>query len=819
MRTEPEASSSSAKPNPGPDRPAPAASGSRRRARWLLAGGACVVVLAAVVAAFMLGRRHDVAGGAPRAQGSPTAASAAALAPPAGPGAPARTGTETPASFAVASGELEKLLRAYQKLPDAADRSWFDLKARAASLRGIEDAFAFVRDGIANEVYPGVLRGGDGALAAGAGNDADKALLLAALLREQQRRVRFARGVLDERRAAERVRALFAPRPPSARPGLDSPLRAALRQEGFDDARTDGLLNSRASVLEASDRTVLATAAQDLAAVREALDRAGIPVKPAASGDIVAREARTHIWLQVEDAGRWLDLDPAFPGPAGTSYCGPAATFDVLPNDAYQQITFTIRLDRSDGGRLVSERSFSRTFRAEQLHGRPVFFMNLPAPGDTAPDAPPDMTWFAPVLFAADAAFVGNDFRTAPGRVQAQDVIVGGLFGASGPAPLVVAQWLDIELIAPGRRQVVSRAIADTVEPGARAARQAKAVASQDLTIFGIQLGQPLAIAVSGGGLDAVQTAATAFAGFDAAAAGRAFAAPAGAEAALQADVVANVLPLLAATSLKFALASDETIRGGWTSGYAHSRIYRDQPLIVMANFAVRRHADGTKVVGGLSVDFRHNMVRVVPESPEAVAEAFWMNVHHGLADGALERHVLALARIAKEQRGAADAAEEVSTSSLAARARERGIDLSALEGENAVRTLQSDFAAAGGYRLASDVGPGKAIIMPARPVEVGGENRSGGWVVDLRSGHAIALVDSGLRQDITEREIHEHYTHMWSRYNRLWQECVKFGSSGQSRCVALKDTLDTLSLVMRHFAEQAGRQALIGKAAVVVVF
>jgi len=137
----------------------------------------------------------------------------------------------------------------------------------------------------------------------------------------------------------------------------------------------------------------------------------------------------------------------------------------------------------------------------------------------------------------------------------------------------------------------------------------------------------------------------------------------------------------------------------------------------------------------------------------------------------------------------------------------------------HAVRVLTSDFAAAGGHRLASDVGPGKAIIVPARPVDVGGEDRSGGWVVDLRSGHAIALVDSGLRQDITEREIHEHYAGMWSRYNRLWQECVKFGSSGQSRCVALEDTLDTLSLVMRHFAEQAGRQAVIGKAAVVVVF
>src|SRR5262245_43116669 len=69
----------------------------------------------------------------------------------------------------------------------------------AASLAyDVERIHRFMAEEIRYEPYVGVLRGAAGTLAAGAGNSADQATLLAALLSASGLRTRFATGELDD---------------------------------------------------------------------------------------------------------------------------------------------------------------------------------------------------------------------------------------------------------------------------------------------------------------------------------------------------------------------------------------------------------------------------------------------------------------------------------------------------------------------------------------------------------------------------------------------------------------------------------------------
>ena len=114
---------------------------------------------------------------------SPVAADDPAT-PAAGPG-PTASGAPAPDLRA----EIEALAK---KLPPER----YDVTARASSLGTLRAAFEFVRDRIDLHVYRGILRGPQGALAAGAGNAWDRSLLLRDLLTALKVPVRFARAHL-----------------------------------------------------------------------------------------------------------------------------------------------------------------------------------------------------------------------------------------------------------------------------------------------------------------------------------------------------------------------------------------------------------------------------------------------------------------------------------------------------------------------------------------------------------------------------------------------------------------------------------------------
>jgi transglutaminase-like putative cysteine protease len=233
-------------------------------------------------------------------------------------------------------------------------RDEFAVPALAENLGpGTEAAFRHLRDRIGLDPYSGVLRGARGTLLAKGGNAADRSLLLAALLKQGGFTTRFALGTLADDAAgvlADRVLTAPPPRPEAAldagdlveQLGLDAAFYA--EQQAKAAAARTGFLAGIASESEFQ--------AEVLAGI---LDRGGFAPARRGRAEIIAG-LREHVWLQVEQDGTWLDLDPAFPGAEpGQTFTTATETVDALPEALFHKIQFIAALERKEGETLATE--------------------------------------------------------------------------------------------------------------------------------------------------------------------------------------------------------------------------------------------------------------------------------------------------------------------------------------------------------------------------------------------------------------------------------------------------------------------------------
>jgi hypothetical protein len=319
----------------------------------------------------------------------------------------------------------------------------WELGTVAARLAGEPAAVhAFVRDHIAIDPYPGVLRGAEGALHARAGGPWDRALLLAGLLGAGFE-TRFALGTLDPE-AADAI--LVA-----AATGAPSPLAApsVVDLAGFDAeallarARRDHWLLLDA--LGDTDRLGAATLAEASAPYREAVAH--------------------HVWVQARiGSGDWIDLDPT--APFGTSSTAPERLLEEPPEDAYQWLSISVVAESLEGGqrreRVVLEESLSAvTAEAQELW---LYFE--PEQGLGGAIAGMDASSGVPVLLVDDDLRRGSAFTV--GSREGGGIL--GALGGSTDGEELVALHVDIAALAPGwPARTARRTLLDRTLPGARA--------------------------------------------------------------------------------------------------------------------------------------------------------------------------------------------------------------------------------------------------------------------------------------------------------------------------------------------------------------
>jgi transglutaminase-like putative cysteine protease len=338
-------------------------------------------------------------------------------------------------------------------------------------------AFAFVRDGIAFDPYPGVLRGAAGTLAARAGNAHDRALLLGALLEAMGVAHRFAFADLDEATAeAVLARAGQAPSAPLSTPDI------SLTTTIDPDA-----LERRARRDYARLRSVLG----------DALDRTPSGVAPGAMDAV-----RDHAWVQAFFGSAWQDLDPTFPdAAAGASLVPAQRTSEVMPEEALQVVDVRVVAESLLDGRLSREVVLDRRFDTATAGSSTVFLYFQPdasSLGGTITDVlSGDVSW-VPILLVDRVTEAGTSFR-ASGR--GEDV-----FGASTGAPELASLRLEVETSGPGLQPTVAeRVLLDRVPEGLRGAvsldaAQLEPLAEDDAGPF--VMGQLHHLMVSTGGID-----------------------------------------------------------------------------------------------------------------------------------------------------------------------------------------------------------------------------------------------------------------------------------------------------------------------------
>ena len=243
-------------------------------------------------------------------------------------------------------------------------------------------------DEIAYEPYAGVLRGSARTLAGRAGNAADKAVLLAALLQASFIDTRFVLGTLDDDAASRlaattvdaeglRARALAAMAPAAPASTSSAPPAPAASPQ------VQAILDRSSEI----DTSVTAWAARSIDSTVEtimtALAAAGITVRDDTAHQATATERARHLWVQAASGPEWVDLDPTLPGSdIGTVIASPVGDpVATIPDDLRHRIDLTIIGEHVAGAGLAEETLLEHSMFADELPDAPILLAHVKPQG------------------------------------------------------------------------------------------------------------------------------------------------------------------------------------------------------------------------------------------------------------------------------------------------------------------------------------------------------------------------------------------------------------------------------------------------------
>jgi transglutaminase-like putative cysteine protease len=627
--------------------------------------------------------------------------------------------------------------------PDSASRKGFDVSAKAAELgKNVDKIFAFVRDEVRFEAYPGVLRGARGTLMAKAGNSFDRAILLAALLGQNGFQVRYAHGTLDEEKAALLVAAML-----SADPAADAS-SAAAEPPGFS-----------AELKEGFDKLGQLTAARWVDSVHQL--QAALSAKGKLWDDqprslpAFAAEVRDHVWVEYRQDNNWIALDPAAAVAGlkpGESLAKKTGTWESIPTSASHMVTIqVIREERGPDG-LTTRELLRHEARAEELDAAEVslrFDVTQTGAG-----------WSATPVLLVDARTIRGRPAAGSGVAGAAPDLAARLFQRPGELPKktggeVTATWLEFKFKSPGgETETVRREIFDRIGAAARASHRehdAPLATLAEKTGVPLYTGNQYAFSFSSGPIDSELPNSYLRPHLSALREAYPLSRKLEAENRAPTEKEATQLGQLLGSTVPFQLGSVARAfhELSWQSLalthdkrlWKHVRFYASSPRLAIASMEPRLDDKGN-VSAVLSLDLRRNDLRAVGKDMNA-SQLAWANVVRGSLDAVLEDTVLRLNLDARERMNC------LSSVALLERLPEKGKPLEAIATLEEIGTLKISEAIHA--RMSADAGKGVLLFTPAEAIKIQTADRMAWWRLDLTSGETLGIMDTGLHQSVTE--------------------------------------------------------------------
>jgi len=606
----------------------------------------------------------------------------------------------------------------------------YDVSA-AAKLLGddIDKNFAFVRDNFAFDPYVGCLRGAQGTLMTGAGNDVDRSLLLAALLKNSGHDVRLARGTLSDTDAARLL--ARAQQPPVPRPSSDLSVEEAAAITGLPAAELQKLSARAKSIAQEVGQNLDARVQHDVDFIQQKLQGAGIHLEPGAG--VSADAVRSHVWVQVQVEGTWKDLDSSFPdAKVGQRFAEPegdAVAADSLPDDWYQ--TLRLRVLSLGPGASDPDEILNHQFRVADMVAQPVDLVFAPQDRDD----PLAANTFQPTLFAGANRYTGTNIELGP--TKAAGDIAGGMLGGLGgggeeeagkesekPLPKIL---IEVTLEGPGASpERITRLVADTSDVQDSAQR---------IPEMRDQLVSLYEFVVAVGPVPSQWVGSQVLSFFN--------------QLASHDEKNRMVIPI---DLLNLAMAATQSDRRG-----DQPRRYYARPLL-LAQRVRFRHGPGGRLTFAKTIDILHNRVEFL--SGDALA---------AVRQGALETEL---------ERAALPGLEVLNTSTVFERA-PAGL-VRVLGPGNAAELDKMDLRADAKARIAEDLASGYAVIAPSAGVQIAGMPAVGWWRVRPLGGETVGRMQSGEGQGMVEKAITEGGKYLPSAYSAAANAyCKHVGSTG----------------------------------------
>lgn len=689
------------------------------------------------------------------------------------------------ASLQKAQEELATVSRALAAMRATLDPKEFDLDAVTASLESDPaKCIAFVRDRIKLEPYRGLLRGARGTLIAGAGNSLDRAMLLAKLLLGKGGpTVRIVHGALAKEDAEALLgEALHRLASPMQGSGLDAGrVEKFATGCGLDAAATVAKWKEQEAQRANMAKELEDRSTQDTAAILEALDKAGVKLgdEAMASHDELVALLSDHFWVQVKEGEKWIDLDPSFTDAAPGKARGKGKTqfpIDQVPSALAHSVHMKLVLERVVGGKAEEVTLLARLLPSAECMGERCLFAILPSESNTqanleqgmkGPDqgmkALDAMKVFQPSLVVGDEESSGRPFDldgqvyevTPKGALGAGDIVgarvsgllehgLGGERGAEKKS-LLASLRLEWTISGPGRpERIYRRVLVDRIPPEARAAGTWDLPASSeaDFRSLRVRLLRESSFSITPGRMsDAIAESITCHAlqrlvDFASAIVQEGLGGPK-VDLSAQFGQGCHGLP---APLLRYELARVQRMER--VAAAAGCVAFYGSPSVVCWGMDARCDASGQPSTIRHSLDIVENPVRYAsvssspgPEAPRPCVLA----LRQGVDDTGIERLLLE------------DPGHAMNASNVFRVARESGVETVALAPgqEEGLKSLECSAAAR--ERLGADLRAGYAVVVPTRPVTVGGERAVAWWRVDPHTGASLGILEDGSGGDAAE--------------------------------------------------------------------